>query len=340
MLYVLHGEDEFTRSEQLSRWKVTLGDAATASLNTVAVDGRTISLAELVEVCDALPFLGSRRLVVVDGFWSRFEPQEQGRSRRKTQTLSADDQALLERLEEYLPGMPPTTRLVFVEPGALNPGNPVFHLRSVDKDQVVVKEFRAPAQRNLGRWIERRMKSKGGAITPEAGRELANLVGTDLRQLDQELDKLLAHANFERPVSVDDVRNLVSANQMTSVFDLVDAIGLRQVEPAMCSLHELLDAGAAPLYLLHMIERQFRILLQVKELGSQGAGLQEIQRELGIKHSFVVKKALHQARSFSQLRLESIFAQLADVEQAIKTGRVADLLALDVLVTEVSLGPA
>jgi DNA polymerase-3 subunit delta len=195
-------------------------------------------------------------------------------------------------------------------------------------------EFRLPAERDLGPWIQGHMKAKGGTITPSAARQLASLVGPDRRQLDQELEKLLAYANFQRPVTDDDVNNLVSAKQQVDVFDLVDAIGLRRGQVAMRHLHELLDAGAPPLYLLHMIVRQFRILLSVKELLSQGAKLSQIQRELGIKHKFIVEKASRQAHHFPMARLQSIYAHLAEVEDDIKTGQIEDGLALDVLVAE------
>jgi len=66
----------------------------------------------------------------------------------------------------------------------------------------------------------------------------------------------------------------------------VDAIGLRQREKAMRVLHELLEPGAAPAYLLTMIERQFRILLQVKDMQTRGCSLAEMQKTLAIRHSF------------------------------------------------------
>ena len=334
MLYVLHGEDEFSRSEQLAKWKARLGDPVTASLSISVLDGRKLALAALIEACDTLPFMGKRRLVVVEGFWSRFEAPPGGQAKGRQRKMPAADTALVSSLCEYLPGMPDTTRLVFVEDRALGPSNPAVSILSKDKEQVLVREYRPPSGRDLGRWIEHRVTAKEGAITREAAQELANLVGANLRQLDQELEKLLAHANFERSVTKEDVHALVAARPMVSVFDLVDAIGLRQGERALRCLHELLDAGAAPLYLLHMIQRQFRILLQAKELRSQGAGVGEIQSELGIRHSFVVEKALRQASRFSLTRLESIFVHLVDLEQAIKTGRIADLLALDMLVAE------
>jgi DNA polymerase-3 subunit delta len=334
MLYILHGEDEFTRSEQLAGWRARLGEPTTSSLNTIVLDGRKVTLPELVQACDALPLLGRRRLVIVEDFWSRFEPPERGRARGRPRKMSAADAAFVEALLEYLPRVPETTRLVFVEGRSLSRANPVFDLLPADEKRVHIKEFRPPAERNLGPWIRRRMEAKGGTITAPAARQLASLVGNDLRQLDGELEKLLAYANYQRPVTVDDVHSLVSTKHLVDVFDLVDAMGLRRGEAAMRHLHELLDAGAAPLYLLHMIVRQFRILLSVKELLSKGATPSQIQRELGIKHKFIVEKASRQAHHFSMARLESIYAHLADVEQDIKTGQIEDLLALDVLVAE------
>jgi len=338
MLYILHGEDEFTRSEQLAQWKALLGDPAVASLNTTVLDGRKVTLPNLVEACDALPFMSERRLVAVEGFWSRLEPPDGGKTKGSRRAISASDTVFVKGLMEYLPRLPDTTRLVFVESCALSKGNAAFKLASGDANAVHVKEFPQLTGRDLSRWIEDRMKVKGGVIEPRAAQQLAELVGGDQRQLDQELDKLLAYANFERPVNADDVHNAVSAKHLVDVFDLVDAIGLRRGEAALRHLHQLLDAGAAPMYLLFMIVRQFRILLQVKELLSQRATVAEMQRQLGIRHAFIVEKASRQARNYSMERLESIYLQFSRVEQQIKTGEIEELLALDLLVAELAGG--
>ncbi len=334
MLYLFHGEDEFTRSEAMAKLKKKLGDPAMASLSTTVLDGRQVNLTALVQACDALPFMTGRRLVIVEDYWSRFEPPEKRKPKGWRPKVSAADAAFIKRLLEYLPRLPETTRLVFIESRSLGKANPVFGTLPSDKKQVYIKEFKPPGGRGLERWIERRMKAKGGTIASQAARELARLIGSDLRQLDQELEKLLAHADFQRPVTVSDVHNLVSATQTSNVFALVDAIGLRHNERAMRYLHELLESGAAPLYLLTMIERQFRILLQVKELQAQGARTSQMQKTLGISRAFIIEKSLRQARNFSMARLESIYAHLAEVEQGIKTGQLGDVLALDLLVVE------
>lgn len=338
MLYLLHGADEFTRSEEIAKLKQKLGDPTVVSLNTTVLDGRkAFGLPALIQACDALPFMAKRRLVIVEGFWSRFEPPEGAKAKEKQPKMPGSDTALIKGLLEYLPRLPETTGLVFVESRSLQKANPAFSAVPSDQKKIAyVKEFNPPQEKEgeLGRWIERRMKAKGGEITSQAAHELARFVGGDLRQLDQELDKLWAHANFKRPVSVADVHSLVSATQTDSVFALVDDIGLRQRDKAMRVLHELLEAGVAPPYLLSMIERQFRILLQVKDLQARGVAPSGMQKTLGIGHSFIIEKSLRQAQNFTMAALESIYGRLADVEQKIKTGEIEDLLALDLLVVE------
>ncbi len=334
MLYILHGEDEFTRCEELAKLREKLGDPTVASLNTTLLGGGEVNLTALLQACDAMPFMAERRLVIVQDFWSRLEPSRERRRKDREPKISAADATFIQGLVRYLPRMPDTTRLVFLESRLLGAKNPVFSALPSDKKQVYVKEFQPPAEGSLGRWVERRMKAKGGTITAEAAHELACFIGNNLRQLDQELEKLLAYVNYERPVAVTDVHDVCSVAQVPTVFALVDALGLRRSQRAMEALHKLIDEGESPLGLLSMIQRQFRILLQVKELQTRRVTPSQMQTTLGISRAFIIEKSLRQAHNFDMERLESIYARLAEVEQSIKTGEIGEALALDVLVVE------
>jgi DNA polymerase-3 subunit delta len=97
----------------------------------------------------------------------------------------------------------------------------------------------------------------------------------------------------------------------------------------------LLDAGEHPLALLGMIVRQFRILIQVKELTERGLSQQEMATRLRLHH-FVVKKTMRQAMNFSMDQLEAIYGRLLETDVAIKTGQMDEMLALDMLVVGLS----
>lgn len=336
MIWLFHGEDELTRSEELLRHRASLGDPTVASLNTTVLDGRSLCQSDLVGACAAMPFMALKRVVIVEDFWSRFESAEGGKGKGRAPKVSEADQKLMAAIKETLRTLPETTDLFFSESRALKPSNPVFAALPKEPGKVETRQFTLPRPRQLAGWIEARTKSKGGTITSQAAEELGRLVGGELRQLDQELDKLLAFVNYARDVGMGDVHSVVSANQPDDIFALVDAIGMRQKPRAMQALHSLLNAGAAPQYILSMIERQIRILLQIKEMKANGVSPADIQQALSIWHSWVMEKNTSQAQNFTQSALLRFYSRLADVEQETKTGVMDERLALDLLVTELA----
>jgi len=320
MFYLFHGEDEFSRSETVADFKKKMGDPGLVELNTIVFDGRKVTLGELQHACDSVPFMAERRLVIVEGLLTRLEPKGQ--------------KEYLERLTQYLKHLPETTRLVFVENKSIGKSNPVHRLALAD-ERGHVKEFKPPQRRELNHWIEERARKKGGQIIAAAVETLAAFVGNDLRLLDQEIEKLVVYVDGARPISEDDVRLLVSYVQEANVFEMVDALGQRDAQRAAKLLHQLLDAGEHPLGLLGMIVRQFRILIQVKELSERGLSQQKMAARLKL-HPFVVKKTSRQAMNFSTEQLETIYRRLLETDVAIKTGQMDAVLALDMLVVGLS----
>ncbi len=323
MYYIFHGDDEFTRSEAVAELKAKLGDPAMADINTTVLDGRSLTLSELIHTCDAIPFMGNRRLVIVQNLLQRFDPRKGGRSEA--------DQQLVQALRGYLPQLPETTRLIFVESKSLHGNNPILK-QALKEEQGYVREFEVPRHGAVSRWITRRVEEKGGKIQSGAVMMLTAYGGEDLRLLDQEIEKLLIYAG-DRSITEADVRRLVPAAMESNIFAMVDALGQRDRRQAVTRLHELLEAGESPIYLLYMITRQFRILTQVKELAGQGLHQAAVQSRLGL-HRYVAQKALTQARNFSPSQLNLIYQKVLETDEAIKTGRLQPELALDMLVAD------
>jgi len=321
--YVFHGADEFTRAETLAGLKSRLGPPDTVDLNTTTFDGTNLTLAELRHACDAVPFLAEKRLVIVNGLLTRLIP-------RKGQELSTTQKGYLAALVDYLPGLPETTRLVFVEDTTLPTQHPVLQLAQRE-EQGYVKRFDPPKDRALPRWVEKRVRKHGGEIEPRAAHQLAAVIGADLRLLDQEIVKLVTYTNAERPIVGADVDAVVPYAQAAVVFDLVDALGRRDGRTAAQTLHRLLDAGEHPLGLLAMIVRQFRLLVQVKELGAKGATSRDIAQALKL-HPFPAGKLYNQATFFTAEQLEVVYRHLLDIDVAIKSGEIEAEVALDLLV--------
>ncbi|MFN8483002.1 MAG: DNA polymerase III subunit delta [Anaerolineae bacterium] len=338
MLHILHGENEFNRSEALARLRAELVDPAWGDMNTSRLDGKRITLNEVTLACDGIAFFGAR-VVIVDGLLTRLAARKGDRDGEAAAEPGEGAKAFLDGLAAYLPRIPDSTHLILVETKTIGKSNPVLKAAQAMGGRARITEFEPlnPRKGDLNRWIGERASHKGGAIQPAAVTLLAAYVGADLRLLDQELDKLLTYAGPRHAVTEDDVRRMVPAAAQTSIFEMVDAVAARDSRIALRLLHGLLDDGEAPLYLLFMITRQFRILLQVRLLQTANLAPSDLAQRLG-QHPFVVEKASRQARQFTVPQLEAILGRLLQADLALKSSGINPVLELDMLVVGLTRG--
>ncbi len=311
MVYILFGADDFSMREELEKIKEGLGDKELLASNITIFEGHQLKLSQLVDVCSAMPFFGSHRLVIVEGLLGRFE-QGDGRS-----------------LKDVVGGMPETTVLVLID-GQIKRDNPLLKELA---PQAKVKEFPLLRGAALREWIQRRVAKGSGTISTQAVRLLAALVGENLWVLASEIEKLLLYT-YGRRIEEGDVREVVSYAREASVFTMVDALIEGRASTAARLLHQLLEEGAAAPYLLVMITRQLRLLVQAKELSLQGVPASLIKDRLGLASDYTLTKALQQSKRYSMGRLEQVYRKLLETDLAIKRGIWKGELALDLLVAE------
>jgi len=328
MLYILYGQDDFSLNQAVEKIKADLGDWEMLATGTTSLEGQHLTLSELRNNCDAAPFLSSHRLVIVDGLLGRFEVKQ---SRpRAGEGKSGDGLGEWEGLASYIKQMSETTVLMLVD-GEVKSHNPLLKKLS---SLAEVRTFPLLRGRDLKAWIQQRVKGEGGDITPQAVNLLAELIGGDLWAMNGEIQKLLLYSQ-ERPISEDDVRQLVSHVQEANIFALVDAVAESRIELAQRILHRLYDEGVAPTYILVMITRQFRLIALAKDL-PRGLSRLQIQERLGLKKSYALDKTLGQAKLYDFEGVKRAYDKLLETDLAIKTGKYSDKLALELLVTELA----
>jgi DNA polymerase-3 subunit delta len=195
-----------------------------------------------------------------------------------------------------------------------------------------VHVYNLPKRMEMPRWIEAEAKKQAGKIDPDAAARLAEMVGQDTRIAAQELTKLLTYVNFERPIRLLDAEKVSLVSAQGSIFELVDALGQNDGRKAQHVLHQLLEDEEA-FELWGMVIRQFRLLLQAREMLDERAAVPEIQKALGL-HEFVAQKVCNQARRFSMPALESIYHKLLEIDEGAKTSQVPLDLALDTFIVQ------
>ncbi len=332
MLYILWGEDDFSINRSLEEIKQGLGDKSLLATNTVIFDGQQLTLDQLKAVCETAPFLAEKRLVIVQGLLGRFE--NRGRARRQKKTPSASEAEGESRaLTAYLTNIPESTVLVLTD-GRIKGTNPLLKQLSA---RAQVRAFPMLKGDRLSQWIKREVAEQGTTISPQAVDLLAKLVGGNLWTMSGEINKLALFATGRR-IEEEDIKAVVSSAQEANVFAMVDAILEFKVGAAELLLEQLLSRGASSAYLLVMLSRQVRLIVQAKEMRRQRKPDVEIQSKLGLA-PFPLRKTLEQAQRYPLERLKAVYRKLLEADLAIKTGKFEGGLALNLLIAELCPQP-
>ena len=209
MIRVLHGEDEYSRSEALARIRVSIGPPEVRDPNITVFEGRSIELDEVIGACQMYPFMADRRLVLVYGVLERMQSRDK----------SLGDE--WRDLSESLSSLPATTELVFIEQITLREN--AVALRSVGPS-ANVQRFQKKERGELEAWIRDRFAYYDSTASRESVARIGSLVGSDIRLLDQEIKKLALYAG-DREITRSDIDLMVPDSRDANIFEAIDDFG-------------------------------------------------------------------------------------------------------------------
>ena len=195
------------------------------------------------------------------------------------------------------------------------------------------QEFELLESVKLRSWIVEKIKESDASISPAAVERLMIFVGNDLNLLSREIEKLTAYKD-KGEIASEDVDALVKSKIDTDIFKTVDALARGDKKTALKMLHDHLEDGEDPFYLLSMYFYQFRNLVKVKPLAEKNMSPHDIASKLEM-HPFVARKSLEQSRNFSWEKLKSLYKTLCEIDFESKTGKTDIILALDKFVASV-----
>lgn len=221
------------------------------------------------------------------------------------------------------------TILVYEEKD-FNKNNSLFRFLKKDAKS---QEFKFLVGQKLRDWIKREFNKYEAKIDSEVLGKLIEYIGNDLWQMSNEVKKLASFRN-DKVVKLEDIDLLVRSKIETDIFKTIDAIADKNKKQALNLLHKHLEKGDSPLYLLSMINYQFRNLLIVKDFIEKYKPYNVILKKSGL-HPFVVRKTYYQSQKFTFQELKDIYQQIFKKDLDIKTGRIQPEIALDLLIAEI-----
>jgi DNA polymerase III subunit delta len=321
-LYLLEGEESYLRERALRGLIDAAVDEAVRDFNVATVSAVKEGVDGALMLARQFPMISPRRVVVVTEF----------------EAVSDDRQ--LELLKDYLRQPAGTTVLVFVSAGLDNRRNIATMLR---KSCEVVSFPPLDEREAAPRWVVDYVGRAGAAIDPGAAAYLVGMVGSDLRRLANEADKLITYLGGNGRVTHAEIDALVEDSHEHSNFELADALLDGNRRRAL----ELLDrifatSGERPealsLMLLGAIASNYRRMLLAKELIAQNAPNSEVAKAVGMP-PFAVGRFNEKVRRADTGRILHAIRRVAAADVALKSSLATPRLQLEVLVCELCPAP-
>lgn len=309
-LYGVFGEEDFLTTEVVERFMASPAFSENPSLNVERFLAGDTPPARVLESAQTLPFLGSRRLVILSDF----------------HLYKAARQA---ELLDYVNKPAPSTCLVLVGTKLDNRTKTAKALKAVGKVHVFKKLY----HRDLVPWLHQRAKLRSKRLDPDAAGQLADLAGLGLGALDSELEKLSLYVGAEETISADVVHAVVGAGRLYSIFDFTDALASRRLDRSLTSLDQLLSLGEPPVRILAMVVRLHRQLLQVYAILQKGGDQSAVQRSLRTPPS-ATRSLMERARRESVAGLTGRLKKVLAADVALKSSPIADHIIMERLVMD------
>ncbi|MGD9162715.1 MAG: DNA polymerase III subunit delta [Desulfobacteraceae bacterium] len=296
--YLFYGSNEFLLERVLGRIRNEHIPENARDFNMEICYGGESSPVDVVSRARTIPFLASNRLIIL----------------RRADSYKADQ---LNKFIPYLEKPVDSTCLIFLS-------------EKTDFKKKFYKAIRAAGyavnfselrMHQVVPWIQNTAREIGLNIDRNGCAFLQEIIGSNLREIYSELEKLKLSYG-DRRIGEKEVKELAINSRIYSIFELMDAFSEKRVAQALSVLSRFLEEGdkkSAPLQIIGMLTRQIGLLWQVKELAAKGESAGGIASKLGIA-PFSVKNFLGQCKRWTSEELERGIKLLYETDRFLKSG--------------------
>ncbi|MCI9140520.1 DNA polymerase III subunit delta [bacterium 1XD42-8] len=311
-VYLLYGEEAYLRNQYKNKLARALGDPKDR-MNFCIYEGKKIRQGELIDLAETVPFLAARRVIVVEnsGFF-------------KTSS---------EALADYVKNVADTTVLIFVEEEVDKRGK----MYKAVKGAGSVTEFMKQNENTLKKWVLGMLSREGKKLSEETLHLFLSKTGNDMENIAMELEKLMCYTLGKEMVTSKDVEEVCTVVITNKIFQMIEAVAEKKQKEALLMYYDLLALKEPPMRILFLIARHFRILMEVKQLAAMGNDKGTIAKNAGLP-PFLTGKYMAQAKKFMKEDLRAAVEQCADMEEAVKTGYMNDIMGVELLIVQYSYG--
>lgn len=320
--YLFIGDEEYLMNVALEELKNKYIEDSFENLNYVYLDGKYTLLQDLINACETLPFMSSKKIVVLK-----------------------DTSAFLENIKdntekkfyEYMEDLGDYLILIFVDSTLAIKKTTRFYKFFNKKNMAV--EFTKLTDVDLRNWSNTILKKYNKKISPadisyfiENTSYRSKNLNLSLYDLENELLKLINYSSNEY-IKKEDIDKILIKSIDTNIFELLDSINKFDADTSIKVFNNMYLNNEPIPRIFFMIIRQIRLLLSYKLYNDKGYTGKLIQDKLGIK-DYEFKKIMSQASNFKTSQLERIMEYLLEMDLRLKTVSSQDKLEMEILLVK------
>ena len=295
--YLLFGEEAYLRQQYKDKLIQALNPDGD-TMNFTRYEGKGIEVREMIDLCETMPFFAEIRVILVEnsGFFKN----------------------KCEELADYMKSLPDYIRMVFVEEEVDKRSRMYKAVKACGR----ITEFARQDEKSLMRWAAGILGREGRKIRTSDMELFLTKTGTDMGNIRMELEKLITYTQGRDIVTAEDI-------------EAVRAVTERNQKRALELYYDLLTLKEPPMRILFLLAKQFHQLFLAKKMSEEGVAQPEIASRLGVP-SFVARNISACARSYSAAELQKAEEDFVEAEEAVKTGRLQDVLSVELLIVKYS----
>lgn len=315
--YVFCGMEEQLIRDSIKSIVGKVVDSNFKDLNYYQFDGMTTDMDKVINTCETMPFMSEKKVVVV--YRANFLKEGEDREDNKKYDI----------INKYLDNISPNCILILYYAFEDEREKISNKIKKIEKKACVVK-----FDKLKGAFLEKRVKTlfeaRGKEIEKVELKLFCDTLDNNLNIVINEVEKLCAYT-FGRQITKEDIKIMAPVKTDNDIFDLVDALAQKRPERALDLLNELVFKGEKIPMILFMIERQFKLILNIKKGLQAGKNKDMLVKELKL-NPWICEKMITQSKKFTLDQLKNALDLCLNSEQTLKSSSANDKTEMELLI--------
>ncbi len=310
-LYLFFGDEIYIKEIYIEKIRELVPDGGFADFNHITIDEKDLTFDAIDDALESFPMFSEKKLVIVKNSGIFSKPKEE----------------VKEFWASRLKNIPDYVTVLFDET-SIDKRSSLY--KQIDKLGLSV-EFEYLSETDMIAWLEREARNHKKIISKDNARYMVNICDNGLSYVKNELDKLINFSDTE--ITLTDIDRIVAKSLSIKVFDLTDAIMLKDADKAISIADDLKTVKESAFKILYLLSSTFDKMLHSKLMLKEGNTYNEIAEKTGLR-PFLVRKYLDGAKKFSEDYLTDRIIRVAEIDLSIKEGQIPEWTALEQYILE------